>query len=363
MRRRAMEDRCELLLRTPPDQRVRKIRRARRRFRSFLLAEMLIEECRRRVRNEPAVALAVVDLVPHVLAWTRKRVAPPQANDLLARASAHRANALRVAGDLPAAEREFIALRSRLALHPVADPSAEADVASLEASLFIGQRRFEEADALLGRATLAAHQAGADETLARIYLQHANLQETCGRPAEVLELFEAAGDLLDAAAEPIHFLCTVTGRVNALCDLDRAEEAHRLLRRHAGYYESSEGPFAGSIYRFLLGRCALGRGDAAAAEEALTASRDAFLALGRAYDAALIALYLTEALFLAGKMAEVRSLAAQLIPVFRSRGIQGGALAALRQLARATSREAVTAGVLAEIRRLASGAGASTSSH
>jgi len=210
LRRRALEDKCELLLRTLPEERIDKIQRARRRFHSLLLADMLIEECRRRVRNDPADALAVVELVPYVLAWTRKRSAPPHADVLLARSAAHCAKALRVAGDLPAAEQAFIALRRRLAQEPLADPRAEAEIASLEASLCIDQRRFPEAEELLARATLAARYTGDKETLARIHIQHANLSRASGRPVAVAALLERAATLLGPAADPYLFLCTVT---------------------------------------------------------------------------------------------------------------------------------------------------------
>jgi len=351
LRHRALEEKGELVLRTPPGQRLDKIARARLRFRSLALSEMLIEECRRRVRNQPAAARAIVELVPHVLVWTRERTAPERAKVLLARAEAHRANALRVAGDLPAAERVFLALRRTLARRPLAEPGAVAEIASLEASLCIGQRRFPEAEKLLNEATLAACQAGDLDTLARVHIKQANLKRVSGRPADVAPLWESAARLLDPAAEPFLYLCTVTGRVNALCDLDRPADAQRLLMDNLDAYESSEDPFAGAIFRCLQGRCALGLGDLGAAEQAFTASREAHLTLGRAYDAALDSLFLAETLFLAGKTRPLRQLAAGLAAFFRSRGVDGEALAALQLFSRAVATEALSAALFADLRR------------
>lgn len=350
-RRRIVDEKCELVFRTAPSKRVSKVRRAYRRFHSLLMAEMLIEECRRRVRNDPVDAGRLAELVPHVLAWTKDRPGLPQAAVLLARAEAHRANALRIAGDLPGAERVFIALRGTLAERPLGDARAAAELASLEASLCIGQRRFPEAEEHLERAILAARHAGDGELLARIHIQTANLLRASGRPERVPVLLEAAAAQLGPGDDPFLLLCTVTGRVNALCDLGRAAEARRLLVSHLDLYEESREPLAGANYRCLEGRCALALGDLATAQAAFSSSRDAHLTLGRGYDAALDALCLAETLFRAGKGRELERLAAGLVAFFRSRGVEGEALAALQLLARTVATEAVTAGLFADLRR------------
>ena len=249
LRRRAQEQ-VSVLRRLPTEERPARIRRAYRQFRGRTLAELLIEESRATVRTDPAAALAWVDLVPLVLDWTRGEGGPDWVPPLLARAAAHRANALRVAGDLPAAERTFVELRRSLAAQPVGDPAAVAEVASLEASLRIGQHRHGHAEELLARAALAYRYAGDSLGLAKTRIKQASLVRRQGRPAEVLRLLEEASSSLGADGRPADLqltLWTATGRVNALCDLERFPEARQLLDRHLDDYEASDDPHSAAV--------------------------------------------------------------------------------------------------------------------
>lgn len=341
-----------ILLRRPAEERPGLIRRAHRRYRSPLLAEMLVEECRRRVRNTPAEAAEIAALVPLVLAWTEAADPPPAAAPaLLARAAAHRANALRVTGDLPAAERAFAELRRRLAEQPLADPRVAAEIDSLEASLHIDSRHFGEAQSCLERATVAFQAAGDQLGVTRTTIQHANLLGSLGRPDELLVLLTPEAVDRARAAEPYLYVCAVTARVNALCDLNAPDEAARLLDADLDAFEETEDLTVGAIFRWLRGRVALGRGDLPAAEGAFRDAREALLAIGRTYDAALVTLFLAETLHRAGKTRALAALARGLVGAFRSRGVAGETLAALKLLADAVATESVSAALLARLRQ------------
>ena len=362
LRRRAQEQ-VSVLRRLPTEERPARIRRAYRQFRGRTLAELLIEESRATVRTDPAAALAWVDLVPLVLDWTRGEGGPDWVPPLLARAAAHRANALRVAGDLPAAERTFVELRRSLAAQPVGDPAAVAEVASLEASLRIGQHRHGHAEELLARAALAYRYAGDSLGLARTRIQQASLVRRQGRPAEVLRLLEEASSSLGADGRPADLqltLWTATGRVNALCDLERFPEARQLLDRHLDDYEASDDPHSAAVFRCLAGRIALGLRDFERAEEAFTSCRDAMLIVGRNHDAALACLFLAEVLFLAGRTRDLARLAAQLVPLFRSRELPAESFKALQLLAQAATADRLTEALLAKIRQRLAAAGSAS---
>ncbi|HMB54229.1 MAG TPA: hypothetical protein VKU40_12990, partial [Thermoanaerobaculia bacterium] len=276
---------------------------------------------------------------------------PAWAPALVARAAAHRANALRVAGDLPAAERAFAGLRHRLADRPLADPAAVAEIASLEASLCIGQRRFEAAAERLERAALGFRAADDRVGLARTRLKQANVMRNAGRPEEVVRLLVLEELDLETAGDPYLYVCAVNARANALCDLGDFAAAERLLDQRQEAYEASEDVNVGAIYRCLRGRAALGLGDLERAEAAFRDAREATLTLGRTYDAALITLYLAEALLAAGKTRELAHLAGGLVAAFRNRGVDGEALAALRLLAQAVAAESVSTALLARLRQ------------
>ena len=86
------------------------------------------------------------------------------------------------------------------------------------------------------------------------------------------------------------------------------------------------------------------------AERGFTEARDRSLALDRDYDAILASLFLADALLAAGKTAELRRLAADLVPLFQARGVERETLASLRLLAQAVQAETLTAPLLAELR-------------
>ena len=353
LRRRAYRQLWELR-QLSPAQRASRIRGAHRQFRGRALAELLIEEARSLVRNAPLKAIDWVDLVALVLHWTRGEDAPAWAAGLLARAAAHRANALRIAGDFVSAERAFIEVRRRLATQTVNDPAVLAEAASLEASLHIDQRHAERAEDLLERAALAYRYSQDPTGLARTRIQQANLKWADGEPSQVLRLLDDAAAVLEGQPEPPDLylkLCTVTGRVNALCQLGRYTQAQRLLHRHLDDYESSDDPYAAALFRGLDGRIALGLGDLGTAEERCRSCIAAYLTLGRDHDAALACLDLADALLAAEKTAELRRLAADLVPLFRSRDLPAETFKSLQHLARAVVAGRLSSALLEQLRR------------
>lgn len=220
LRRLAREDLVRLR-RHPLERWPEVVTNATKRYRSHPFLLLLLEEARAVVRNDPREAATLAKLVPLILAQSPERAAQPWAWDVRARAVAHQANALRVAGDLPAAERQFADLGRELLARPLYTRRAEADVRSLEASLRIDQRLFADADRLLTAAAELASGAAAS----RVSLKHAHLLMNLGEAERALERFEEAAGGLDLQAQPLLHLSAVTGRVNCLCDLDRYEEA------------------------------------------------------------------------------------------------------------------------------------------
>jgi len=129
--KRSVTKELSFLRRTSRRSRADRVTQGRSRFASRALAARLIDESRRVVRADPVEAESFAALVPLVLAGRLGRGGPPWARALAARAEAHRANALRGAGDLPAAGRAFAALRAELGARPIDDPAVYAELASL----------------------------------------------------------------------------------------------------------------------------------------------------------------------------------------------------------------------------------------
>lgn len=310
-----------LLLRLPREQRAGTIRGAYRRFRSRQLAEMLIRECRVRVRNDPADAQALAELIPLVLRWAGGTTAPTWVRGLLTRATALRGNALRIAGDLPGAERVFMGLRGELAVRPLTDAGVLGDLWALEASLRKDLLQFADAEQLVSMAALAYELCGDRLGLARARIKQGNLLLVAGRPDEIVPLLNQAESLLGADPDPWLLLCTVVVRINALADLGHFGRANSLLLRQSARFERSNDASSLGGFRCVQGRVAFGLGRFDEAAACFSASRDAMLSVGRPYDAAWSSLYLTATHRAAGQPGHAERLARDLVPEFRARGV------------------------------------------
>jgi len=99
---REARSRADELLRLVPDQRAEWLRSEAGRFSALLLAEVLIEESRRRTPAYPRDGYTLASLARLVLHHAPSSL---RATALYARALAYMANAVRVIGDLPRADQ------------------------------------------------------------------------------------------------------------------------------------------------------------------------------------------------------------------------------------------------------------------
>jgi len=348
--REAREDLAKLLDTDPASWR-RRVERSQRRFRSRCFAALLVEEARRRVRTAPHESQALAELVAPALDRRPGRLGEPWARELLLRAAAQRANALRVAGDLTAAAAAFLALRPDLLQRTAGGGRLEAEILSLEASLAIDQRDTGRAEALLRAALRLYADEGAGDGTVRAQVKLANLLQADGRAEEVEPLLQRAAVGVDPAAAPYLYRCILHGRLTALLDLDRPGAAADLLREERGLYLAAADEHARAALRFLEARIHLGLRHYAEAEAGFGAARDQLLAVDRGYDAVLASLYQADALLAAGDNQRAGELAQELVPMFRQRGVARETLASLRLLAEAARAEALTQAVVSKVRR------------
>jgi len=101
--------------------------------------------------------------------------------------------------------------------------------------------------------------------------------------------------------------------------------------------------------RWTEAKVAASTGQPAAAEEAFLEVRAAFLQDSLAFDAALISLDLAALYLEQERVAETKRLAAEILPVFRSREVYREALAALLVFQRAAEVEQLTRGLVDEV--------------
>src|SRR5262249_43511530 len=88
--------------------------------------------------------------------------------DLIALSTAQIANACRVSGNSREAEEHFSHARYVITHHGVTDPEVLARVDKLEGTLRLDQRRFRQAEELLGRAAMLYRLSGDHVELSRV---------------------------------------------------------------------------------------------------------------------------------------------------------------------------------------------------
>lgn len=347
--RRARADLRELL-RTPRDERRRRIEQARSRFRSRALAELLVEESRRLVRQDAAEAQSLAALVEAVLLWTPGAMGQDWAEELSLRAHAWEANAWRVQGDLRVAERLFTELRARLACELSNAEELHAEICSLEASLRIDQGRMQEARRLLARAAELYQAEGASQALGRVLMQWAIVERRADDLEAAARIQRRSLELLDPNEDPAVHLQAVANLALYLVGLERTDEASRLIDQHE-FGLVRHGLWTSPRLFILRGRLALARGDATSAERLFVDAQAAFLQRGDAVRAAVVTFDLALLYLAQGRTAELRQVARHMGQVFESQDLQADAMATMVLFQQAVAAETVTAEALRAWRR------------
>lgn len=350
-RRKARRD-LRVLLRVPPAERSDKIFSARSRYRSRAFAELLVEESRHRAKDDPRQARELAALIPEIARWIPGADVRPWRLGLEVMGRALEANALRVSGDLPAADRAFSELRHDLSRVDFDDPRAAGEAASLEASLRIDQRRFREAGRLLDRAAHCFRRAGSRRGFARALIKRANLARHEHDYAAAEGHLRDAAELLDRSRDAALYAHTIGARAACLCDLGRFDEVEAILDSQEEMLAAEGSRWGRLLVLDLRGRIALSRGDHATAEAAFLRVHEGALELGRGLDAALAAVDLALVYLDQSRVEELRDLAAGLLLAFKSLGVPRETLAALRLFHQAATAPEIDAARLRQVRRL-----------
>lgn len=348
-RRRARRDLAALRA-LPADQRERRIANARTRFRSRHLAELLIEASRQTVRQDAEEAMALAELVPLVLARLVGAGEQAAAPALAIRALAHRANALRVGGDVPAADRSFAAVRDRLAAAALDDTVLHAEICGMEAALRRDQRRLDEAEALSDRAVLLSRLGHDENALATNLIQRAEIARHREDPAVAADCLREALSLVEESGNRHLLVCAVGTLALLECDGGTYAAAGELVRRHRELL-AGDGSTWSLVRLFSLeGRIAHGLGRLAEAEERLLAAHRLCVADELEADAAMMALELAVLYTEQGRFAEVRQLARRIQPALSAREVHREATAALLLFQQAVAAERITVEAMRSVR-------------
>jgi tetratricopeptide (TPR) repeat protein len=309
--------RAEQLLALPADQRLDWIRNERSNHSGLLLAEVLIEDCRRQTPGHPyegkALALLARVVLQHALAST-------YAVELYALSLAWLANAIRVIGDLPRADQILADARYLLRAQSLgADRLVRAEVDSLEASLRTGQDRPSEAIPLVLRALMAYRlekkKWGAEATC---FLKLARAHARQGETERAIALNREVGGHAGAGAETrLH----VIGRQNVasvLADAGKSEEASEALEEARPLYSRLDEPLEQLRCVWTEAKVLRGNGEHDAAADLLLSVRSGFAAKDLRYDQALASMELAGWYTAQGRRRDAEPLVEEALPIFQA---------------------------------------------
>jgi tetratricopeptide (TPR) repeat protein len=269
--RRDARSRAEALLALPDDQRLDWIQSEKDRHSGLLLAEALIEECRRRTPGYPHEGFLLANLSRVVL---HHAPANDFALELFVRSLAYLGNASRVLGDTLRADQLLGDARYLLRVHPAGDRGTRAEIDCLVGSLRVEQFREDEAIAVLLRA-LMVYELERDDlrrAIVLIKLARAHLQKR--EPLRAMTLLERAIELLEPLDAPFLMRISRQGRSSALARLGRIEEARAEIQ--SSFALRYEDPLLTLRARWLTSRIDSYAGDFDRAVETMLGVRGAF---------------------------------------------------------------------------------------
>ncbi|HEX3552265.1 MAG TPA: tetratricopeptide repeat protein [Thermoanaerobaculia bacterium] len=342
------------LMRYPAEQRDLLLQNSPR-FHTWGLFELLIERSLETGINHPArgeeLGLLALRLSQHLDGGYYGEAI---IEDLRARAWAYIGNSHRLRSDLQGAEGAFSAAYGHLH-RGTQDPLERAILLDLEASLRRDQRRFEQAFKLLRRAVALFLQSDQRHRAGRSLVKMSTVHHYAGDPEAAIPLLVQAIELIDPEQEPRLLLCARHNLIDDLAEAGRFLEAQRLYRETRPLYRSFPDAWSQNRRHWVKGKIAHGLNQVEQAESLFLAARDGFIGEGIPYDTALVSLELAILYAEQGRMADLKRLAAEMVPIFSSLHIHREALTALAYLKQAVETEkvnlALVNGVAAYLRR------------
>jgi tetratricopeptide (TPR) repeat protein len=319
------------------------------RFHTWGLFELLVDRALETSIQHPAgaqdlaaLALAVADTLSPF------RYRPELVEDLRGRAWVYLGNARRLTSDFRGAEQAFARAAGHLD-QGTGDPVERAVLLDREASLFRAQRRFEDALDCLGRAVGLFLRNGERHRAGRSLINLSLVHSYAGETAESIAALYRALELIDPEEEPRTLLCARHNLAGFLAEAGRSGEALDVYRASRALYRALPDPWTRNRRKWLKGKIDHGLGRARSAEVLFKSARDGFVAEGIPYDTALVSLDLALLYAEQGRAADLKQLAAGMIPLFASCHIHREALAALRFFQSAVAAETATCGLLARL--------------
>jgi tetratricopeptide (TPR) repeat protein len=304
----------------------------------------ICQESERSAADRPPEALKLAELalfvarhVPEMDGWRPR---------LEGWCTAFVANAQKAANDVPLAAKTFAeALRLWHQGKDEAGLLSEAYLSDMEASIWRAQGFFSKALALHDRARNMAHS----EEVGIILLNKGFTLQEKGNPEAALQTFAEAAQVIDGKRLP-RLRCVLRyNQAESLRLLGRIEEAAPIADEVQRLAKGLGNDLDLVKTAWLLANIDIGLGKRQQGLEALEKVRRAFEDRKLPYDYALASLDAALLYREEGRWPEIRTLAREILKIFRAQGVQREAIAAVLLFQEASEQERVTAGL---VRRL-----------
>jgi tetratricopeptide (TPR) repeat protein len=318
------------------------------------LGEGLVAASHRAVSDRPRAALELarlaLALAPALADLGGEAVATARL-----RAYTHLANAWRMLGDFRQAERAFRAAEAAWE-GSLRDPLDSGRRLEFEAPMLRAQGRFDEALALIDEAIALYGKLREPHWKGRASIIKGVILRYRGALAAAADCLRDSLFLLDGDREPRLLAMAQMNLIGCLHEAGRPAEAAALLPAARRFHEQVALPADRLRLTWIAGRVASSLGRFREAERDLLAVREDFLAGGLALDAALVCLDLAALYAQQGRTAEMKRLAAEMVPIFSAQEVPQAAAAALILFGQAAQRERVTQALVDELAAALQGA-------
>ena len=307
------------------------------------LCQLLLKRSLEAALDDPAEAVSFAELAVRIADLLPGEAYDPHwVTDLRAKCWAHLGNARRVLGELWSADEAFRRSETFLATSTTGNLKVRAEVYDLKASLRRGQRRFADAVTLLDQAIAIFRELSDLHRVGRSLINKASVLEEQGEFEPAIAFLHEASPLLDPLREPRLIFCSHLNLVALLIAAGKYEEAEGALPELRRVALDQRNPLDLVRVAWAEGRIAFGLGRLGAAEASFREVQQEFFERGMGYDAALVSLDLAMLYAQEGCTAELKQLAAELLPVFESREVHREAMAALLMFQHAAEEETLT---------------------
>lgn len=282
----------------------------------------------------------------------RPQEAGTSLHDCLVRAWSVLANCRKILSDFAGAAEAFVEAEAALR-RGSGDPRIRSQFLQIRAQYLADRGRFSASTNDLDEAIEVYRRIGDTHNEGRSLIGKGRVLGTFGRIEEAISVLELGLELIDQSRDLRLVLVGNHNLVQYLCECRRWSDAHSLLPQTRALHDTLSNPVDLIRFQWLEGKIALDLGDLEGAESSFVEAKQYFVEEGMAYDAALVSLDLAMVYMNQARIAELKSLAVEMVTIFRALGIPREVLAALTFFNKALEVEqTATVGLLQELQEI-----------